>query len=171
MAKFDEVEAADLVRKKKRALELRLRSMSLRSIAEELGSNPMTVRDWIKEATLTYLPEEETEQLRIQEAAKIDADEEIANKALEMLAAEGARLTALGGSTMEVIEAMRRWNETKANLRKQRALMLGINKPVLVAHTHKVTTEYDAELESLVSDLAGGGQLLSLPEDVDIDNV
>ncbi len=166
---MDEVESVELLRKKKRALELRVQSMSLRAIAEELGVSPMTARDWIKEATVTYLPPEETEQLRMQEAEKIDQDEQVANRAISMLIQQGERVANEGGSTIDVLEAIRRWEDTRRELRKQRAMMLGINKPVLVEHTHKVQTEYDAELESPVADLAGGGQLMSLPEDVDIE--
>lgn len=166
MSRLTDIESAELLRKKKRALDLRLRSMSYAAIAEEIGVSVMTARAYVQEATVTYLPPEETEELRTHELAKIDADEEMSNKAIEMLIAQGQRVANEGGSITDVVEAIRRWQDSRRELRKQRAMLLGLNKPVLVEHMHKVKTDYDEEIESLVSELTGGGKVMSLPEDV-----
>ncbi len=169
MGRFDEVESIELLRRKKRALELRLQSKSLRAIGAELGVTAKTADAWIREMTITQLPQEETEAVRAHEAAKIDGDEETANRAIEMLINEGTQRQERGETTIDVLEAIRRWQDTRRELRRQRALMLGLNKPVLVEHTHNINKEFDQEIESLVTDLLGGGKVMSLPEDVIVD--
>lgn len=165
-AQKDAVESAELLRKKKLALDLRLRSMSYRAIAEEIGVSVETARQYIREATITYLPAEETDELRTHEAAKIDADEAMGLKAIEMLMQEGQQVAQEGGSVRPILDDIRKWQDSLRELRKQRAIMLGINRPVQVEHRLKVRTEYDEEIEALVGELAGGGVVMSLPEDV-----
>ncbi len=65
------------------------------------------------------------------------------------------------------LEQLAGFEDRLANVRKQRALLLGMNAPVSVKHAHTVRTEFDAEVEGLVSDLLGGGTVLSDPTEVD----
>lgn len=163
------MEPVELLRKKRECLNLRLKSWSIMDLSDHLGISVYTVRAWLTEMTLYCLPETEIEELRAQESAKLDADELTANKAVEMLIAQGVKIQESGGDVTNTLEAIRKWNEQKSNIRAQRAKMLGLNKPVMVSHVHQVRTEFDEEIEALVAELAGGGKLLSTPEDVLID--
>lgn len=136
------------------------------ALADHFGVSPATIKNWLTEMTLYCLPETEIEELRTQEAAKIEADELTANRAIEMLIVQGTRIQEAGGNVTDTLEAIRKWNEFKANLRNQRAKMMGLNKPVMVSHVHQVRTEFDEEIEALVAELAGGGKLLSTPDQV-----
>lgn len=166
-----QVELLEQTRKKRAALEARLRKESYRQIADDLGVSIGTVRVWIKEMTQTYLPQEEIEELRAQEAASIDDSEARAHWAMNMLQREGARLEKEEKSISHILDQIARWQEHIINLRKQRALLLGLNTPVTVKHNVTVRTEFDAEVEELTSMLLGGGNVMSSPEDVDTGTV
>lgn len=164
-----DVESVEVLRKKRECMQLRLKSWSHTSLADHFNVSISTISNWLTEMTLYCLPETEIEELRTQEAAKIDADELTANQAIDMLVKQGAYLQAQGLSVTDTLDSIRKWSEFKSNLRIQRAKMLGLNKPVLVSHVHKVRTDFDEELEALVAELAGGGKLLSTPDQVMID--
>lgn len=161
-----DVEPVELLRMKRECMHLRLKSWSHASLADRFGIAPSTVKAWLTEMTLYCLPETETEELRAQEAAKIDADELTANQAIDMLIEQGRRITEANGNVAETLEAIRRWEQFKHDLRNQRAKMMGLNKPVQVLHAVKIRTEFDAEIETLVAELLGGGKLLSTPDQV-----
>lgn len=163
------VEPVELLRMKRECMNLRLKSWGYMALADKFGVSVPTIRNWLTEMTLYCLPETEIEELRAQEAAKIDADELTANQAIEMLMVQGTEIREHGGNVADTLEAIRKWEEFKANLRKQRAIMLGLNRPVMVSHVHKIRTEFDEEIEALVAELAGGGKLLSTPDQVLID--
>lgn len=162
-----QLELLETVRKKRAALEARLRKESYRAIADKLDVSVGTVRTWVKEMTQTYLPQEDIEELRAQEAASIDESEQNAVWAIDMLKREGARRELNEESVAGILDQIARWQEHIVNLRKQRALLLGLNTPVQVKHNVTVRTEFDAEVESLVSDLLGGGNVMSAPDVVD----
>lgn len=162
------MELLETVRRKRTALERRLNKVPYRIIADELGVSVGTVRFWVKEMTQIMLPQEEIEELRAQEAAGLDETEERARQAIGMLMAQAIRKEADGQTVSYELEAIKGWQEHIAQIKKQRAMLLGINAPVKVEHKHTVRTEFDAEVESLVSDLLGGGKVLSDPENVDV---
>ncbi len=149
------------------ALEARLRREPLRKIADDLGVSMSTVRTWIKEMTQTYLPQEEIEELRAMEADSLDASEH------RILTCMGLLIDIIEARTRESLpvghqmEQMAGFEDRLNNVRKQRALLLGLNVPVKVNHAVTVRTEFDAEVEELTSLLLNGGDLLSGPDDVD----
>ncbi len=161
------LERLETVRKKRTALEMRLKKLSYREIADELGVSVSTVTIWVKEMTVTMLPQEEIEQLRIQEAASWDASEQRLLTMLGMVAEVAAEHKEEGKPFTHLLEQITSLETQLANVRKQRALLLGLNAPVSVKHAHTVRTEFDAEVEGLVSDLLGGGTVLSDPSEVD----
>ena len=163
-----ELELLESVRKRRRACELRLNKVAYRVIADELGVSIGTVRSWVKESIVTMLPQEEAEVLRTMEAAGYDRDEHRALECINMLATQAARKQEENENIAEELEAIRRWQEHVNSLRKQRALLLGLNRPVKVEHALTVRSEFDAEVEALVSELAGGGKLLSTPDNLDV---
>lgn len=162
------VELLETVRKKRTALERRLAKVPYRVIADELKVSVGTVRLWVKEMTVTMLPQDEIEELRAQEAAGIDESENRANIAIQMLMRQAARKEENNESVNYELEQIGKWQEHIVSLRKQRAMLLGLNAPVQVQHKHTVRTEFDAEVESLVTDLLGGGKVLSNPDQVDV---
>ena len=161
------LEHLETVRKKRAALEMRLKKMSYRAIADELEVSVSTVTIWVKEMTVTMLPQEEVEQLRIQEAAAWDESEQRLLALIEMVARVAEKRERDDLPIGHQLEQLAAFEDRLANVRKQRALLLGLNAPVSVKHAHTVRTEFDAEVEGLVSDLVGGGHVLSQPDEVD----
>lgn len=166
-----DLEHSETLRRKRRAYQARVyESKSLAAIGDELGVSPNTVLSWVREMMVINLPPEEEEHLRQVDVAKIDRDEENAMFARELLKYEGQRRMELGKDISDVIESMRRWDERLAALRQERAKLLGLNKPIAVRHTHVVRTEFDEEIEELVSALSGGGVIMTLPDEIEVDD-
>lgn len=163
-----QLELLETVRKKRAALEARLRKEPYRVIADRLGVSIGTVRTWVKEMTQTYLPVEECEELRQQEANSLDESESRILKMMEMVAKEAADRMAEHVPIGQHVDRMASLETQLASVRKQRALLLGLNVPVKVNHNITVRTEFDAEVEALCSDLLGGGNVMSAPDMVDV---
>lgn len=161
------LEHLETVRKKRAALEMRLKKVSYRAIADELNVSVSTVTIWVKEMTVTMLPQEEVEQLRTQEVAALDESERRMLTLIDMVARVAAEREQQKQPIGHQLEQIAGFEDRLQTVRKQRALLLGLNAPVSVKHAHTVRTEFDAEVESLVSDLLGGGTVLSDPEQVD----
>lgn len=161
------IELLETVRKKRAALEARLRKEPLRKIANDQGVSVSTVRLWIKEMTQTMLPQEEVEELRAMEADSLDASE---NRILTAIAIVIDVIEKRNREDLPIghqLEQLAGFEDRLNNVRKQRAQLLGINVPVKVNHAVTVRTEFDAEVEELTSLLLNGGDLLSGPTDVD----
>lgn len=165
MGKGD-IEHSETLRRKRRAFQARVyESKSFAAIGEELGVSPMTAHNWVSEMRHVMLPPQEEEELRQIDVAKIDASEATAHMAREMLRAEGNRRIQLGKDVTDVVESLRRWDQRLSELRQERAKLLGLNKPVKVHHKHTITTDFDEEIEDLVSLMAGGGTILTNPDE------
>jgi transposase len=162
------IESQERVRKMRAALEARLRKEPYREIAERLGVSIDTVRVWVKEMTQTMLPQEDIEELRAQDVNSLDEMERRTETMIEMATYEGAKRREEGASTVGIIEQIQRLQAHKLDIQKRRAALLGMDTPVKVQHAVTVRTEFDAEVESLVSDLLGGGKVLTDPEMVDV---
>lgn len=161
------IELLETVRKKRAALEARLRKESYRKISDDLGVSVGTIRLWVKEMTVTMLPQEELVELRAQEAASYDESEH------RILTAIGIIINVIERREAELLpvghqmEQLAAFEDRLNNVRKQRALLVGLNVPVKVNHAVTVRTEFDQEVEELTTLLLNGGDLLSGPEDVD----
>ncbi len=165
-----QIEAIERARKRQRAARLRVyESWSYQSIADELGVSLATARAWVREETAVMLPKEETDELRNHQVAKIDDSERTAHLAIQMLKVEAQRRQRLEMDVSRIVDDLRKWQEMLANLRKERATLLGLNLPIKVEHSGKVNITFDEEVESLVSEMLGGGVLMSLPDEVDLD--
>jgi transposase len=162
------IEHLESVRKKRTALELRLKKYSYRAIADELGVSVSTVTIWIKEQTQTLLPQEEAAELRAHEAASYDESEKRILALMELCARDAARRAEDNQPYGYQLEQLERFETVLINVRKQRAMLLGINVPVTVKHNVTVRTEFDAKVEALVSELTGGGNLMTSPDMVDV---
>lgn len=166
-----DLEHSETLRRKRRAYQARIyESKSLAAIGDELGVSPNTVLNWVREQMVINLPPEEEEHLRQVDVAKIDRDEENAMFARELLKYEGQRRMELGKDITDVINSMRQWDIQLAALRMERAKLLGLNKPIAVRHTHIVRSEFDEEIEELVSALSGGGHILTLPDELEVED-
>jgi hypothetical protein len=166
-----ELEHSETLRRKRRAYQARIyESKSLAAIGDELGVSANTVLAWVREQMVINLPPEEEEHLRQIDVAKIDRDEENAMFARELLKYEGQRRMRLEIDMSDVIESMRRWDDQLSKLRQERAKLLGLNKPIAVRHTHIVRSEFDEEIEELVSALSGGGHIMTLPDELEVEN-
>ena len=153
---------------KRAALEARLRKESYVSISDRLGVSVNTVRAWVKEMTVTMLPQEEAEELRAHEVAGYDQSEQRLQAYMDMCAREAARREAEGLPFTHQLEQLGKFEEILSKVRTQRAHLLGINVPVQVKHNVTVRTTFDAQVEGLVSDLLGGGNVMSAPDMVDV---
>lgn len=162
-----ELEALEVARKKRVILEGRLRKESYASLSDRLGVAISTCRLWAKEMTVTMLPQEELEELRAMEVAGYDASESDLWLLIDMAKREGAKAELEERSTVAIREQIARLHSQIGDVRRARALLLGLNAPVMVQHKHTVRTGFDAEVESLVSDLLGGGILQTGPDVVD----
>jgi hypothetical protein len=165
---MNEVERIEVWRKKRRALELRLAKVSYRAIAEELDIQVGTAHAWVKELTAIELPQEDMEEIRTHEADGYDASEQRLLGLMSMVAEQAQRKKDEGLSTDEEVKRIESLERTLMDVRKQRALLLGINKPTLVKHNVTVRNVLDEEIEALVSELSGGGNIMSDPELVDV---
>ena len=162
------IEHLETVRMKRAALEMRLKKHSYRAIADELKVSVSTVSLWVKEMTQTLLPQAEIEELRAHDAASYDESERRILAMMELCARDAANREAEGKAYGYQLEQLERFEVVLINVRKQRAMLLGMNVPVTVKHNITVRTEFDAKVEALVSELTGGGNLMTTPDMVDV---
>lgn len=164
------IESLEIVRKKRAALEARLRKEPLRKIADDLGVSITTVRFWIKEMTVTMLPQEELEELRAMEADSLDASEHRIQTAMGIIIDQIEKRSSEDPPLPigHQLEQLAMFEDRLNNVRKQRAQLIGLNVPVAVKHNMTIKTEFDAEVEELNALLLGGGNLVSTPEMVDL---
>lgn len=162
------IELLETVRRKRAALEARLRKVPYRVIADDLGVSVDTVRYWVREMTQTILPQEEAVELRAQEANALDESESRILAMIELCKVEAQRRADNGDGIGYQLERIAKFEEVLEKVRNRRSMLLGLNVPVAVKHQVTVRTEFDAEVESLVADLSGGGDLLSGPDMVDV---
>lgn len=169
MAGDQSLERADTWRKKRRALELRLAKRSFRAISDELGVSLPTVQNWVRECTAIMLPQQELDEVRAHEADNLDQSEHRILTAMQLAAEQAAEFKEQGLPIPSLIQTISELEKRLSDVRKQRAALLGLNMPVKVNHAVTVRTSYDEEIEALVSELTGGGSLLSGPDMVEVD--
>lgn len=163
-----DIEQVEKWNKKRRALELRLGKASYRSIAAELGISVQTAHQWVRELTAIELPQEEMEELRAHEANSYDESEQRLLTCLHLMAERVREVIAADMHPGAELARMESLERTLMDVRKQRALLLGMNKPTLVKHNVTVRNVFDEEIEALVAELAGGGNIMSPPDMVDV---
>jgi DNA-binding transcriptional regulator LsrR (DeoR family) len=163
-----ELERQETLRKKRECFDLYVnQKLPYRVIAERMNLSILTVRRYVQELILLNIPEEDIEELR-----RIDIDgylhsERLCLKSIELVTSQiDAKVAANETVDSKVVELLSKLNDQLVSIRKARAMLLGMNKPVLVSHAVAVRVQYDEKLESLVSELTGGGTLLSGPEDL-----
>lgn len=167
MARINEIELAETARKKRQAFEMRVRqSLSLREIGDHFGTTANVVQEWLKEVRAWAVPIEDNDDLRQYEADKIDRDENLTLQMLEMVGTQAKRKLSQNQDITRELDMVDKFERTLIELRKQRALLLGLNKPVLVEHRLKIRDTFDEELEMLVTQLTGGGKVMSLPTEI-----
>lgn len=167
MPRDTEVERVETWNKKRRALELRLAKHSYRSIAAELDVSVPTAHAWVRELTAIELPQDDMEDLRAQEAASYDESEKRLLACMEMTAGMAQKCIDEGTSPGHYLARIESLERTLMDVRKQRSMLLGLNRPTLVHHNVTIRNVLDEEIEALVSELSGGGNIMSDPEMVD----
>jgi|SRR5882724_576951 len=163
------IQRCDIWAKKRRALELRLAKEPYSRIADELDVSTATAHQWVRELTAIQLPQEDMDDVRAHEAAGYDASEQRVTAMMAMVADIAAERKAKNEPIGYQIEQLNSLEKTLGEVRKQRALLLGINRPVLVKHNVTIRNVLDDEIEALVSELSGGGNIMSDPEMVDLE--
>ncbi len=166
------IEQIETLRRKRAAFDMRQTGMSYRLIAEHFGVHTMTAHNWIREVTQMVLPVDTVEELRIMDVDKIDADEYRTNQMLEWLMQDAQRRVDAGEvvNTGQLATDINKHQQHLQALRKERAKLLGLEKPIKILHEHELTQPYDKQMEDLVAQLAGGSGLLSNPDEVlDVD--
>lgn len=168
----NDLEHSETLRRKRRAYQARVHeSKSLAAIGDELGVTATTALAWVREMMVINLPPEEEEHLRRVDVVKIDASEQRAITAIGMLQYEGQRRIDMAKDITDVVESIRKWEERLSAIRQERAKLLGLNKPIAVRHTHIVRSEFDEEIEELVSALSGGGFVMTQPDELEVGDV
>jgi hypothetical protein len=163
----DALEASETARKKLRAVELYLGFMSYRKIGVELGVSAPTVCRWIKEMLLEVVPVDAIEEIRQREVDQLDR---IANSTenliMTMAQVNDTRVTE-GEPLMYGPDDFIKANLSLIRVQERRAKLLGLDKPVIVSHVHKVRSEFDAEIEALVAEFTGGGKVVTQPDELE----
>lgn len=172
-ASKEQLEAARL---RKRAVQMRVDRMSYGDIADAMGVSVQTARKWIAIGTQEWLPQETIEELRSHEVAVLDRLERQAFMVLERLIKDVesrfGKVIVMDEEGMKefpkyVPEEFIKIQAHILDIQKRRARLLGIDAPIKMLHGMAVRTDYDAEIELLVLAMAGGGKLMTGPEDVD----
>lgn len=164
------IERVEVWNKKRRALELRLAKASYRAIADELDINVATAHQWVRELTAIQLPQDEMDDLRAHEASSYDDSEARLLGLMSMVAEQAQRKRDEDKPVDNEVARIESIERTLMDVRKQRALLLGMNRPTLVKHNVTIRNVFDEEIELLVSELSGGGNVMSDPEMVDVGN-
>lgn len=169
----DGIDSAETVNKRMRAVDLKVRAWSYRDIARELGVTTNTVISWVREELQRSVPPESREDLRRVEQERWDKSERRMEEMNDFIKAAGAERVKAGADPGDVAvwlaDELRKQEQIIHNIRVARAKLLGTNAPLQVSHTHKVRKEFDEEIEALVSELTGGGAVVSMPDEVEID--
>lgn len=161
-----ELELAEDAARRRYVLEQRLKKVSYRDIAEEIGVSPATVHTWVKQATSVFLPMDEAETLRAQELSNIDRDEKRASDMIDLISLQVHSYEEQGKDFTHLIAEVRHWQDMISRLRIERANLQGLRAAIKVQHNHTIRNVFDEEIESLVAELAGGGNVVSKPDDV-----
>lgn len=161
------LEAEATARARLRAVHLRLAYWSYDKIGTELGVAPGTARKWVMDLMPDVVPTDDLELLRTRDAEALDG----LTRGYHQLLIDMERVNATRVDAAEPLlygaDDFAKVGAQLVRVQERRAKLLGLDKPVLVTHTHKIRTEFDQELESLVSELAGGGHVVTLPDEID----
>ncbi len=170
MGAINEVERVETARKKRAVFDMRQQAFSYRAIADALELSIPTVRAYYLEMSVVLMPQEEVEEVRARDIDGYDASErltlhsiQLITKAMDQDLAEGKPLND------KRLSLLRDFNSQLVDIRRNRALLTGANRPVQVNHNVDVRVTYDEQVEALTSEILGGGNLLSGPDDVLVD--
>lgn len=169
----DGIDSAEVVDKRMRAVDLKVRAWSYRDIARELGVSVPTVVNWVKQELQRSVPVESREELRRVEQERWDKSERRMEEMVEFIKNAAAMRVDKGDDPSLVAvwmaDELRKQEQVIHNIRVARAKLLGTNSPLQVSHTMKIRKDFDEEIEGLVSQLLGGGAVVSKPDEVDVD--
>jgi hypothetical protein len=161
------LEAEATARARLRAVHLRLAYWSYDKISQELSVPTTTVRRWVHDMMPEVVPTDDLELLRTRDAEALDG----LTRGYHQLLVQMERVNETRVDSDEPLlygaDEFAKVGAQLVRVQERRAKLLGLDKPVLVTHTHKIRTEFDQELESLVSELAGGGHVVTLPDEID----
>jgi DNA-binding Lrp family transcriptional regulator len=168
MAANKELEQLATVRLKRDCFDLHVnKKVPYRSIADQFGISTTTVQRYVREMIQLNIPDDDLEDLR-----KVDIDgymhsEQLTLKSIHLITTQmDDAIKRDVPIDPKLVELLAKLNDQLVSIRKARAMLLGMNKPVLVNHAVAVKVEFDEKMESLVSELTGGGTLLSGPENL-----
>ncbi len=166
-----DIERAELATKKRRVFEMRQKLVPYRVIAEELNLSVNSVRSYYQEMRILLLPIEEVEEIRDRDIEGYNQSERTLNAAVEILAKQiEERMQSKGYADSRDLRLLGELEGQITDIRKARALLTGANTPIRVDHNMKVRVTFDEDIEALTSELLGGGNLLSPPDKVLIED-
>ena len=160
----DPVRASKIVR----AVGMRLDSVPYRVIADELGVSIATITKWISKYMREYVPVEDLDALRAKEADILDRMELACVTLLKQMAqanenaAADPDFTGLRYGPDDVMKV----HDRMLRIQERRTRLLGLDSATKIEATIALTA-IDPEVEALVSELLGGGPLMSDPRDID----
>lgn len=148
-----------------RMVEMRLNGNSYRVIGEEFGVSAQTACKTITKHIHEYVPVEDLQALRAKEADILDKLDASAIGMLRQMHRVNEQQVEMGDRLAYVPEDLLRVYDRILKIQERRAKLLGLDAAMKIdaqISVHRV----DEEVEQLVADLLGGGQLLSTEEDM-----
>ncbi len=167
MGAINEVERVETARKKRAVFDMRQAAYSYRAIADALELSIPTVRAYYLEMSVVLIPTEEVDEIRARDIDGYDNSERLTLHSIELVTKAIDEDTREGKPLNDKrIALLRDLNSQLIDIRRNRALLTGANKPVQVNHNVDVRVTYDEQVEALTSELLGGGNLLSGPDEI-----
>lgn len=164
---INELERLELVRKKRTVFEMRMKRIPFRTIADELQISINTVQAYFREMLQLNIPEETLDEMRSMDIEGYNESERLTLHMIHVVTQEIDKRIQEGESPLAAqLELLTKFNDQLVTIRKARAMLTGMNRPVQVNHNLTVRTTMDEEVEALTSEVLGGGNVMSLPDDV-----
>lgn len=132
---------------------------SQKEAARKFGLDKGTVGHWCRTAKWEEVNADQIEEIRLNQAAELEAMRRATWDRLEQTGPDGAGEPLDTDGYVKLMTVLRGIQERESKL-------LGLDAPTRVEHAGRIKIDHDPELEQLVAELAGGGMLLSGPDEV-----
>lgn len=136
--------------------------VSQKEAARQFGLDKGTVGHWCRTAQWEAVSADQIEVIRLNQAAELEAMRRATWERLEATHQDPDTDTEAGVDTDQFVKLM----TVLRGIQEREARLLGLDAPSRVEHAGRIKIDMDPELEQLVAELAGGGMLLSGPDEI-----
>lgn len=123
--------------------------------ARKFGLDKGTVGHWCRTAKWEEVNADEIDQIRWNQAAELEA----------MRRATWERLEATEGEAPDTDDYVKLMTVLRG-IQERESKLLGLDAPTRVEHAGRLRVDMNPEIEQLVAELAGGGMLLTQPDEI-----